>query len=79
MTTLLKILWLLLIIGSVWFVGGPMAAIFWLSENLDQITQLLVWAALTSVGVFALALPWAFISLRNRDKKDDWSWDKESD
>ena len=71
MTALLKILWLLLIVGSVWFVGGPTAIIFWLPENLDQITQLLVWAALTSVGVFALMLAWAFISLRNRNKKFD--------
>jgi hypothetical protein len=50
-----------------------------LSENLDQLTQLLVWAALTFVGVFALVLAWAFISLRNRDKKGDWSWNKETD
>ncbi len=71
MTALLKILWPLLIIGALWFVGGPMAIIFGLSENLDQILQLLVWAALTSVGVFALALAWAFISLRNRNKKFD--------
>jgi len=75
----LKILFPLLIFGALWFVGGTTATTFWLSENLDQITRLLVWAALTSVGVFALVLPWAFISLRNRDKKDDWSWDKESD
>ena len=76
MTTLLKILLLLLIIGALWFVGGPTAIIFWLPENLDQIIQLLVWAALTSVGVFALMLAWAFISLRNRNNKDDWSWNK---
>lgn len=73
MTILLKILLPLLIFWAVWFVGGPMAAIFWLSENLDQITQLLVWAALTSVGIFALMLAWAFISLRNRNKKGNWN------
>jgi len=77
--TALKILWPLLIFGAIWFWGGPTATFLGFSENLGQITRLLVWAALTSVGVFALVLPWAFISLRNRDKKDDWSWDKESD
>ena len=76
MTTLLKILWLLLIVGSIWFVDGPTAIIFWLPENLDQTIQLLVWAALTSVGVFALVLAWAFISLRTRNIKADWSWNK---
>ena len=75
----LKILLPLLIFGALWFVGGPTAIFFELSENLGQITQLLVWAALTFVVVFALVLAWAFISLRNRDKKDDWSWNKESD
>ena len=77
--TALKILWPLLIFWAIWFWGGPTAIIFGLSENLGQITQLLVWAALTSVSVFALVLAWAFISLRNRDKKDDWSWNKESE
>jgi hypothetical protein len=60
-------------------VGGTTATTFWLSENLDQLTQLLVWAALTFVGVFALMLAWAFISLRNRNKKSDWSWNKKFD
>ncbi len=75
----LKILLPLLIFGALWFVGGTTATTFWLSENLDQITRLLVWAALTSVGVFALILAWAFISLRNRNKRADWSWNKKFD
>jgi membrane protein DedA with SNARE-associated domain len=75
----LKILLPLLIFGALWFVGGTTATIFLLSENLDQITRLLIWAALTFVGVFALMLAWAFISLRNRNNKDDWSWNKEAD
>ncbi len=79
MTTLLKILWLLIISGSVWYLGGPRAIYFGLSENLDQLTQLLLWAALAFVGVFALVLAWAVNSLRNRDKKSDWSWDKKAD
>ncbi len=77
--TALKILWLLLIFGAVWFLGGTTATIFWLFGNFDQIIPLLIWAALTSVGVFALALAWAFISLRNQNKKDDWSWNKKAD
>ncbi len=75
----LKILWPLLIFGAVWFLGGTMPTIFWLFENLDQIIPLLIWAALTSVGVFTLALAWAFISLRNQNKKDDWSWNEKDD
>ena len=75
----LKILWPLLIFGAVWFLGGATSTNFWLSENLEQITQLLIWAALTFVGVFALMLVWAFISLRNRNNKDDWSWNKDFD
>ncbi len=73
MIVLLNILGLLLIFGAVWFLGGPMATIFWLSENLGQLTQLLVWAALTFVGVFALMLAWAFISLRNQHHKKFYS------
>ncbi len=79
MTVLLKILLPLFIFGVLWFLGGPTAAVFKLSENLGQIIQLLVWAALTSVGVFALVLAWAFISLRNRNIKTDWSWNKKTD
>ncbi len=75
----LKILWPLLIFGAVWFLGGTTPTFFWLSDNLDQITRLLIWAALTSVGIFALALAWALISLRNRNKKDDWSWNEKDD
>ncbi len=69
--TALKILWPLLIIGAVWFLGGTTATIFGLFENFDQIIPLLIRAALTSVGVFALMLAWAFISLRYRDNKAD--------
>jgi membrane protein DedA with SNARE-associated domain len=75
----LKILLPLLIFGALWFVSGTTATTFGLSENLDQLTQLLVWAALTFVGVFALMLAWAFISLRNRNIKSDWSWNKKFD
>jgi membrane protein DedA with SNARE-associated domain len=75
----LKILLPLLIFGALWFVSGTTATTFGLSENLDQLTQLLVRAALTFVGVFALMLAWAFISLRNRNKKSDWSWNKKFD
>ncbi len=73
MIALLKILLPLLIFGAIWFLGGPMATIILLSENLGQLTQLLIFAALTFVGVFALMLAWAFISLRNRDKKAESS------
>ena len=73
MIALLKILLPLLIFGAIWFLGGPMATTFWLLENLEQLTQLLIFAALIFVGVFALMLAWAFISLRNRDKKTDSS------
>ncbi len=73
MIVLLNILGLLLILGTVWFLGGPAATInLWL-ENLEQITQLLIFAVLTFVGVFALMLAWAFISLRHRDKKTNLS------
>jgi hypothetical protein len=78
MTALLKILWPLLIFGAIWFLGGPTAIFFELPENLKQLTPLLVWAALASVGVFALVLAWAFISLRNPEKTD-WSWNKKAD
>ncbi len=73
MTALLKILWPLLIFGGGWFLGGPTPTIFLLLENLEQLTQLLVWAALTSVGIFALMLAWAFISLRNQHHKKFYS------
>ncbi len=73
MIALLKILLPLLIFVALWFLGGPTATIFWLSENLEQLTQLLVFAALIFVGVFALMLAWAFISLRNQHHKKFYS------
>jgi len=73
MTALLNILGLLLILGAVWFLGGPAATIYLWLENLEQITQLLIFAVLTSVGVFALMLAWAFISLRNQHHKKFYS------
>ncbi len=79
MTVLLKILLPLLIFGAIWYLDGPTAIFFELSENLDQLTWLLGLAALTFVVVFALVLAWAFNSLRNRDKKAGWSWDKKAD
>ncbi len=46
MIALLKILLPLLIFVALWFLGGPAATIFWLSENLEQLTQLLIFAEL---------------------------------
>ena len=77
--TVLKIIWVLFMFGSIWFVGGPMIIIDWFSENTEQLIRLLILAALISVGLFALIFAWAFNSLRNRDKKGDWSWSKEGD
>ncbi len=66
----LRILWTLLVFGVVWFLSGPKGGVVWLEENLELLTQLLVWAIIALVGLFVLAFVWAVISLRHRDKYD---------